>query len=53
MHVCAGGTARYTHIVEILTLAHDLAKKIEAEMSYPGTVKVHVARESRAVDYAK
>ena len=38
---------------DMVILAHDLAKKIEAEMSYPGTVKVHVVRESRAVDYAK
>jgi len=38
---------------DMALLAHDLAKKIEAEMSYPGTVKVHVVRESRAVDYAK
>lgn len=34
-------------------LAHDIAKQIEDEMTYPGTVKVVVIRESRAVDYAK
>lgn len=34
-------------------IARDLAKKIEAEMSYPGQIKVTVIRESRYVEYAK
>lgn len=34
-------------------IARDLAKKIEAEMSYPGQIKVTVIRESRHVEYAK
>lgn len=34
-------------------LSRDLSKKIEAEMSYPGQIKVTVIRESRFVDYAK
>ncbi len=34
-------------------IAHDIARKIEAEMEYPGQIKVHVIRESRAVEYAK
>ena len=34
-------------------IAHDLSKKIEAEMSYPGQIKVTVIRESRHVEYAK
>ncbi len=34
-------------------IAHDIARKIEAEMEYPGQNKVHVIRESRAVEYAK
>ncbi|MBI5561743.1 MAG: ribonuclease Y [Deltaproteobacteria bacterium] len=36
-----------------VVLAKDIAKKIEAEMSYPGQIKVTVVRESRAVEYAK
>ena len=36
-----------------LILAKDIAKKIEAEMTYPGQIKVHVIRETRAVDYAR
>ncbi len=38
---------------EAALLAHDLAKKIEAEMEYPGQIKVTVIRELRAVDYAR
>ena len=34
-------------------LAHDIAKKIENELDYPGQIKVSVIRESRTVDYAK
>ena len=36
-----------------LILAKDIAKKIEAEMTYPGQIKVHIIRETRAVDYAR
>src|SRR6185503_5871921 len=34
-------------------LAHDIAKKIQSEMEYPGQVKVTVIRETRSVAYAK
>ena len=34
-------------------LARDISKKIEAEMEYPGQIKVVIIRETRAVDYAK
>lgn len=34
-------------------LAHDIARKIEAELNYPGQIKVSVIREARYVDYAK
>ncbi|MGE5239501.1 MAG: ribonuclease Y [Chloroflexota bacterium] len=34
-------------------ISRDLARKIEAEMTYPGQIKVTVIRESRYVDYAK
>ncbi len=38
---------------DMVLLARDLAQKIESDLSYPGTIKVHVVRETRAVDYAK
>lgn len=38
---------------EAVLLARDVAKKIEAEMEYPGQIKVIIVRETRAVDYAK
>lgn len=34
-------------------ISRDLARKIEAEMSYPGQIKVTVIRETRHIDYAK
>ncbi|MCR5584792.1 MAG: ribonuclease Y [Lachnospiraceae bacterium] len=38
---------------EMVLLARDLSKKIEAELEYPGQIKVNVIRESRAIEYAK
>ena len=34
-------------------IARDIVNKIEAEMEYPGQIKVNIIRENRAVDYAK
>ncbi|MDR0955547.1 MAG: ribonuclease Y [Candidatus Nomurabacteria bacterium] len=36
-----------------IKLARDIADKIEATMQYPGTIKVNVIRETRAIEYAK
>ena len=36
-----------------IKLARDIANKIESTMQYPGTIKVNVIRETRAVEYAK
>ncbi len=38
---------------DMTLLARDVAKKVEAEMDYPGQIKVNVIRESRAIEYAK
>ena len=38
---------------QMVLLARDIAKKIEEELTYPGQIKVHVLRETKAVDYAK
>ena len=37
----------------MIILARDVAKKIEAELEYPGQIKVNVIRETKAVEYAK
>ena len=38
---------------EMTLLAREICKKIEADLDYPGQIKVNMIRESRAVDYAK
>ena len=37
----------------MILLARDVAKKIEAELEYPGQIKIKVIRETKAVEYAK
>ena len=37
----------------MIIIARDIVKKIEDELDYPGQIKVHVIRETRAVEYAK
>ena len=37
----------------MVLLARDVAKKIEAELEYPGQIKINVIRETKAVEYAK
>ena len=37
----------------MILLARDVAKKIEAELEYPGQIKINVIRETKAVEYAK
>ena len=38
---------------EMVLLARDIAKKIEADLEYPGQIKVHLLRETKTVEYAK
>ncbi len=37
----------------MILLAREVAKKIEAELEYPGQIKINVIRETKAVEYAK
>ncbi|RJQ13563.1 ribonuclease Y [Candidatus Parcubacteria bacterium] len=39
--------------VGAVKLAHDVAKRIEGELKYPGEIKVNVIRETRAVEFAR
>lgn len=39
--------------LQAIKLARDIATKIESTMQYPGTIKVNVIRETRAVEFAK
>lgn len=38
---------------DIIVIAKDIVKRIEAELEYPGQIKVNVIRETRATEYAK
>ena len=38
---------------DMTVLARNIAQKVEADMEYPGQIKVNLIRESRTVDYAK
>lgn len=38
---------------DMILLSRDLAKKIEEELDYPGQIKVHLVRETRAIEFAK
>ncbi len=38
---------------KMVIVAREIAKRIEDEMDYPGQIKVHLIRESRAIEFAK
>ena len=38
---------------KMIIVAKEIAQRIEDEMDYPGQIKVHLIRESRAIEYAK
>jgi ribonuclease Y len=38
---------------DMILKAREIARKIEEELDYPGQIKVHIIRESRAMEYAK
>ena len=51
--ICVMVVPEHVTDADMVLLARDIAKQIEAELEYPGQIKVNVIRESRAVDYAK
>ncbi len=38
---------------QMIVIAREIVNKIESELQYPGQIKVHLIRESRAIDFAK
>lgn len=38
---------------QMVLVAHEIVKRIESDLEYPGQIKVHLIRENRAIDYAK
>lgn len=38
---------------KMVVIARNIAKRLENEFNYPGQIKVHLVRESRAIEYAK
>ena len=45
--------AEKVHDEIAMKIARDIAKKIEAEMTYPGEIQVTLLREVRCIEYAK
>jgi len=41
------------HDDDMVLIAREMAERIENELEYPGQIKIHMLRESRAIDYAK
>jgi ribonuclease Y len=39
--------------VKMMELSRDIARQYEKDLDYPGQIKVHIIRETRAVEYAK
>ena len=39
--------------LEAMNIAKDVAKRVEAELKYPGEIKVNVIRESRTIEFAR
>ena len=37
----------------MILLSRELAKKVEDELDYPGQIKIHLIRETRAIEFAK
>ena len=62
-HIFSGKKGRSDHIsslaaekisdLESHELAKNIAKKIEAELKYPGEIKVNLLRELRVIEYAR
>lgn len=46
-------TPKVVDDLSAIKLARDIATKIESTMQYPGTIKVNVIRETRAIEFAK
>ncbi|MGN1411997.1 MAG: ribonuclease Y, partial [Oscillospiraceae bacterium] len=38
---------------KMVLIARSIAQRLENESNYPGQIKVHLIRESRAIEYAK
>ncbi len=38
---------------QMVLVAHDIVKRIESDLEYPGQIKVNLIRENRVIDYAK
>ena len=38
---------------QMIITARDIVKRIEDELDYPGQIKVHLIRETRAIEYAR